>query len=139
MHEESDSSNLPERSLSSRGRAARCGRNGLRLCLGVVLTDDLVGAATDLDAVVDPDALAPVAVTTRLRRHQMEQRVAKAPLVGSHLLLLENDLIEMRAHLLHWAEQRVIAAHPGDVVGPRTALHVEAVVLPLALLDRLGK
>src|SRR6266699_1363603 len=79
-------------------------------------------------AVIGPDPRAPITEITALRAKQMKQRITIALLVGRNSRF-EHFLVEMRTGLLHWTQKFFVAAHPGDVVRPTAAFHVEAIVL----------
>ena len=97
-------------------------RDGLEIVI-----EDRRGAAAKFAAVVAPEAFAPVAVTTRLGREQVEQSVSITR-IGRGRLGLEYLLREKRAGRLHRAEDVLVAANPGDVAGPTATLDMEAVV-----------
>src|SRR6185369_9379958 len=90
----------------------------------------------DLLRVVRPDALPPVAIAARLGVEEVEERVAVSAVAGGHPLF-GYLLVEERADPLHRAEDVVVSLHPGDVVGPAAALHVEASIFLLEVLDGL--
>jgi hypothetical protein len=92
----------------------------------------------DLPAIVGPEALAPVAVATGLGRHEVKEGVAIALLLAGHAGP-EDLFAEEGADLLHGPQDIVVAAYPGEVTGPAPALHVEAVIGVLELLDDTGQ
>src|ERR1051325_4853065 len=103
-----------------------------------IMSQDGFESPAEFPAVIGPDAGAPVPVTTRLRAEQMKERVAVARFVRWNSRL-DNFLEEVRTGLLHRAEEVVVAAHPGDIVRPTAALHVEPAVFLFQSLDHHGQ
>src|SRR5690606_11883068 len=103
-----------------------------------VAVQDLARATAELAAVVRPAALPPVPKAARLRAEQVKERVLVARVVRRDAGALDL-VVEQGARLLHVVEQRGVAAHPRDVVGPAAALHVEAGALGAQLCHHLGE
>src|SRR5207249_2684943 len=102
-----------------------------------VVGEDLAPAPAKLQRHIGPPPGSPIAVAARLRDQDMQEGV---PVRAARLDRAAVDcLVELHAQAIHRIEDRLIAADPAPVARPGAALHVEAMVGPLRLFDRLGK
>src|ERR1041385_6308699 len=90
-----------------------------------------------LPRVLRPPPLPPIPITTRLRRQQMEQRLAIRPTAPVHRPAVQL-LVKLRAQLVHRVQHIFIAANPAQIARPRSALKMEPMIALLGFFDRLG-
>src|ERR1043166_2456705 len=90
-----------------------------------------------LPRVLRPPPLPPIPITTRLRRQQMEQRLAIRLATPVHRLTVQL-FVKLRAQLVHRVQHIFIAANPAQIARPRSALKMEPMIALLRLLNRLG-
>jgi hypothetical protein len=108
-------------SIASKGcSASRC--SGLwAVCRGLVTREEDLG-------------LARVAVAARFAGEQVKQRVAVVRVRGMDGAV-QDALVEQGAGTLHRDQAVVVAARPGDIVGPAASVYLEAIVFPRELPD----
>src|ERR1051325_11024652 len=90
-----------------------------------------------LPRVLRPPPLPPIPITTRLRRQQMEQRLAIRLATPVHRLTVQL-FVKLRAQFVHRVQHIFITPHPAQIARPRPALKMEPMIALLGFFNRLG-